>query len=226
MSSLKEFTIAQARPLPVIVMADTSGSMSIDGKIDALNQAIQEMTKSFASESRTRTEIQLGLITFGGESASMHLPLASAHQIEGISPLTASGRTPMGDALRKAKELVEDKETISSRSYRPVLILLSDGLPTDDWQDNLSELCGSERAQKATRFAMAIGRDADEEMLAKFANDPESPVFQAHDAKDIHRFFRAVTMSVTARSRSATPDKGAPLALADIPEDDDLDLDF
>jgi hypothetical protein len=63
-------------------------------------------------------------------------------------------------------------------------------------------------------------------MLRRFANDPESPVFKAHEARDIHRFFRAVTMSVTSRSRSTAPNSSAPLVLADIPEDDDLDLDF
>lgn len=36
---LNKFVANKARPLPVIIMADTSGSMSIDGKIDALNQS-------------------------------------------------------------------------------------------------------------------------------------------------------------------------------------------
>ena len=132
----------------------------------------------------------------------------------------------MGSAFEEARKLIEDKNMIPSRAYRPVLVLVSDGLPTDDWEQSLDGLCKSERGQKATRFAMAIGADADVEMLRRFANDPESPVFKAHEARDIHRFFRAVTMSVTSRSRSTAPNSSAPLVLADIPEDDDLDLDF
>lgn len=112
---------------------------------------------------------------------------------------------------------------IPSRAYRPVLVLLSDGVPTDDWEQALERLRGSERAQKATRFAMAIGTDADRAMLAQFANVPEAPVFEGHEARDILRFFRAVTMSVVARSASPTPDEPAALQLSDIP-DDDLDL--
>ena len=142
-----------------------------------------------------------------------------------MKPLRADGRTPMGAAFSEACKLIEDKERIPSRAYRPVLILVSDGHPTDIWEQEFDALCGSERAQKATRFAMAIGADADLDMLGRFANDKESPVFKAHEARDIHRFFRAVTMSVTARSRSASPNAGAPLILAAIP-DDDLDLDF
>lgn len=225
-SKLKDFTVAEARPLPVIVMADVSGSMTVDGKIEALNLALKDMVAGFAAESRLRAEIQVGLITFGGERARVHLPLAPAHKISEVSPLRADGRTPMGTAFEEARKLIEDKDMIPSRAYRPVLVLVSDGLPTDDWEQPLDGLCKSERGQKATRFAMAIGADADVEMLRRFANDPESPVFKAHEARDIHRFFRAVTMSVTSRSRSTAPNSSAPLVLADIPEDDDLDLDF
>ena len=46
MTTLSDFTIATPRPLPVIVLADISGSMSENGKIDSLNQALEEMIKS------------------------------------------------------------------------------------------------------------------------------------------------------------------------------------
>ncbi|MEM5430580.1 vWA domain-containing protein [Cupriavidus oxalaticus] len=225
-SKLKEFTVAEARPLPVIVLADVSGSMSEDGKIEALNQALLEMIKAFAAESRMRAEIQVSLITFGGAGANMHLPLAPAHQISSVATLHANGRTPMGAAFNEARLLIENRDLIPLRAYRPVLVLVSDGKPTDDWGPAFDMLCSAERAQRATRFALAIGADADTEMLERFANDVESPLFKAHEARDIPRFFRAVTMSVTARSRSATPNAPVPFALTDITGDDDLDLDF
>jgi len=75
MSSLKKFAVATPRPLPVIVLADTSGSMGENGKIGALNAAMKDMVSTFAKESRLRAEIQVGLITFGGK-AQVHLPLA------------------------------------------------------------------------------------------------------------------------------------------------------
>lgn len=219
------FAAPQPRPLPVIILADVSGSMAENQKIDTLNEALKNMIQSFAKESRLRAEIQVGLITFGIGGAKEHLPLVAAHRIESMEALQASGHTPMGQAFTMAQQWLEDKERLSSRVYRPVLVLVSDGAPTDDWEVPLSALKASERAQKATRFAMAIGADADTDMLAQFANDREAPVFQADGARDIVRFFRAVTMSVLARSTSTTPDQAQMLKLAPDALDDDLDLD-
>ncbi len=220
---LKTFAAPVARPLPVIVLADVSGSMSVNGKIDALNLALREMITGFAQESRLRAQIQLSLICFGGREAREHLPLTPANEIGSVEPLLASGATPMGAAFDRAHNLLEDRDRIPSRAYRPVLVLISDGAATDDWESALVRLCGGERAQKATRLAMAIGADADQEVLVKFMNDPEVPVFAAHEARDILRFFRAVTMSVVARSTSTSPDMPTAFELSDIP-DDDLDL--
>lgn len=130
----------------------------------------------------------------------------------------------MGSAFAMARQWLEDKELVPSRAYRPVLVLVSDGEPTDDWQEPLAALKASERGQKATRFAMAIGADADRAMLRQFTNDLEAPVFEADGARDIVKFFRAVTMSVMARSTSGSPNTAQPLSMSDDLEDD-LDLD-
>jgi Mg-chelatase subunit ChlD len=122
MSSLKKFAVATPRPLPVIVLADTSGSMGENGKIEALNAAMKEMVSTFARESRLRAELQVGLITFGGK-AQMHLPLVAAHNVTGLTEFKAEGVTPMGEAFELAHHLLEDKDRIPSRAYRPVLIL-------------------------------------------------------------------------------------------------------
>ena len=224
---MKDFTIAKARPLPVIVLVDASGSMSENGKIEALNQALIDMIRTFATESRIKAEIQVGLITFGGSNAKLFVPLAPAHEISGTAAIRASGATPLGHALVLATGLLEDHDLIPSRAYRPVLVLVSDGLPTDEWESALTALEGSERASKATRFAMAIGDDADETMLSRFVNDREAPVFKADQARDIHRFFRAVTMSVAASSVSANPEQRFELAIDDAASDDQgVDFNF
>lgn len=222
---IEDFVAKSARPLPVIILADTSGSMSVDGKIESLNQSLKDMCESFAKEGRMNAEVQIGLITFG-EYVTQHLPLSPAHQIEGFKPLNAIGRTPMGEAIDMVISLLEDKELIPSRAYRPVLILISDGHPTDDIKGPFERLKSSERAHKATRFALAIGSDADETLLRDFSNDLEAPLFHANDASDIRNFFKAVTMSVSLQSRSTKPSEKVKIEYQPGADDDLLDLDF
>ncbi|TNC83421.1 MAG: tellurite resistance protein TerY [Thalassolituus sp.] len=230
MTTLKQFQSQSARPLPVILLADTSGSMSVDGKINALNKALKDMIGTFAGESRLRAELQVAVITFGG-SADIHLPLTAAHKIEQIEDLPAAGGTPMGAAFKLAADLIEDQEQIPSRAYKPVVVLVSDGHPTDNFAPGMEQIMNGNRSAKATRFAMGIGSDADLALLGDFANDIEAPVFKAENARDIHRFFKAVTMSVTARSQSTTPNQSVPLSLPTAStltsEDDEFEeLDF
>ncbi|HCH5773747.1 TPA: VWA domain-containing protein [Vibrio parahaemolyticus] len=222
---LNKFVSSKARPLPVIIMADISGSMSINGKIEALNQSIQDMISSFATESRMRAEIHLSIVTFG-KNVQEHIKLAPAHQVSIDQPLVAEGTTPLGEACRLVKELLEDKEMIPSRAYRPVVVLASDGYPTDDYQAAFNDLIQSERGQKATRLALAIGNDADEELLSAFNNDLEAPLFYAHNASEISRFFRAVTMSVAAHSQSQSPNQRMTLSLNSIESIDDEDFEL
>ena len=139
MSKLKEFTVSTARPLPVIVLADVSGSMSANGKIDALNDAVSEMIANFAEEDDSRAEIHVGVIAFGGAGASLHKHLRPAGETQWES-MQASGRTPMGEAFALVRSMIEDRNTIPSRAYRPTVVLVSDGVPTDDWRGPLKQL--------------------------------------------------------------------------------------
>ena len=204
-SQLKEFTSSAARPLPVILLADVSGSMAVEGKIDALNQSVREMLATFASTDDLRAEIHVAIVTFGGE-ARLHTPLQPASAVK-WSDMVADGGTPMGQAMTLAADLVDDKDKIPGRAYRPTVILISDGQPTDSWQTGLDRMTKHGRAQKADRMALAIGGDADTDMLRRFLNNEKKQLFVAADARRIKDFFQFVTMSVTARSRSANPNE-------------------
>ena len=227
MSSFSKITVQKAIPFPVIVLADTSGSMSVDGKIDALNIAVKEMVRSMGQQERLQAEIHVSFVTFGGEAEELH-PMVPAYQFEGEPNFKAGGGTPMGHAFNIARQIVEDKERIPSRAYRPTIVLISDGHPTDAWRGELDKLLKSERASKATRLAMAIGQDADLEILKEFINNSEIPVVKANDVHDIAKFFKCVTMSVTTRSVQANPNGDEHDKLLEIFDDemDEEDLVF
>lgn len=200
------FLVGSARPFPIILVVDTSGSMGEHGKIEALNLAVREMIALFARENGLRAELQVAVITFGGEGARLHVPLTAARSLL-WTDVVAGGSTPMGAAIGLLRGLLEDPERIPTRAYRPAVVLLSDGQPTDEvhFQRELSALQASKRAGKVSRFAVGVGADADERLLRAFLNSESDRVFRPETAREILEVLSAITRSITESSRSATP---------------------
>ena len=87
---------ATARPLPIFILADTSGSMRGE-KINELNLALREMLNALNAADDIRGKFQLCVISFGKETEVLQ-PLADIEGLE-IPELTAAGKTPMGQAF-------------------------------------------------------------------------------------------------------------------------------
>ncbi len=230
MSAFDNVVCTQSRPLPVIILADNSGSMYDDGKLDSLKHALINMIKSFKGMSTScfEAEIYVSVISFGNDAAPMVIEPKSASEIadnesllNAINKMEACGNTPLGLALTQLVNMLEHRESYPSRAYRPFLILASDGMPNDEWEKPLERLLTSERGKKATRLALSIGADADNDMLEKFIGNKEIPVFKANGVDGIRKFFRCVTMSAIKSSQSARPGEIAPEEVVKILSDDD-----
>jgi uncharacterized protein YegL len=212
------FSIARPRALPVILLADTSGSMGEDGKIEILNRSVGEMVSALADDPDLPAEVHLAVIAFGGASASLHQPLQPVNTLT-WSPMGAKGKTPLGLALTRASELLNDESQIRRNAYYPTVVLLSDGKPTDEWQAPLAQLLKTDRGRKAIRLSVGIGADADDEVLRAFASDPATGVLRADQARQIQTFFRWLTVTVASRSRTPSPNHAAmlpPPSLEDV----------
>ncbi len=197
-------TAAPPRPLPVILLADVSGSMREYRKIDTLNDCVATMIRSFADEDTRLGEIQVGVVTFGGERAVLHQPLAPAAQVT-WADMPAGGRTPLGDAFGLLTDLLTDENAMPRRAFMPVLILVSDGKPTDTWEEPLDRLLASPRGAKAIRLAVGIGQDMEEEdfqVLRRFIANPGIDPKRADEAHLLTGYFSWVTMSVTTQART------------------------
>lgn len=223
--SLNDFVIQKARQLPVIIAVDRSGSMKKDGKIDALNLALKNFINSIKEEKSEKVEIQVALYSFGGnDEVTCECELSPVETVA-IKEYAPSGRTPLGGTLNVIKQLIEDRNKIPSRSYAPTVVFITDGESTDapDVTSNaLSSFVSEGRSAKAFRIAMAIGDDADMNFLKKYVSEPEYLV-SGESASDIKKFFRFVTMSVSQRMHSMTPDS-IKLSVQNIPSDDDDEL--
>lgn len=200
---LDSFITNVGRPLPIFLLLDVSGSMS-GTKIDTLNECVKEMIKDFQNERMSEVALKLCVITFGGEGAKLHTQLSALKDVE-FKDLQASGMTPMGAALNMASSIINDKEQVPSKGYRPVVVLVSDGYPNDSWEGPLNEFVNGKRTSKCEKWALGIGAGYDANMLQKFLGDTDKKVFDASVAKEITKFFKFVTLSTIARSKSQDP---------------------
>lgn len=226
---LDRFVAREPRPLPIFILADTSGSMRGE-KIQELNLALREMLSALNNMDDIRGKFQLSVISFGGEEAKVTQELKDINEVS-LSELEANGKTPMGQAFELVKGLIEDREIVSSRAYAPTIVLISDGLPTDcseemyknylEWEP-LKALHEGERSSKSQRLALGIGNDADTEMLKDFVNSEDIPIIKAKDASGITRFFKWVTMSTVARMNSINPNVVSTVAPTFEIDDEDI----
>jgi uncharacterized protein YegL len=179
----------QARSLPVFVLADTSGSMQGD-KVNSLNQALATLIQDMRNDDQTKESVRLGVITFGSR-VDEAVKLESISKVQ-VPQFSANGNTPMGEAFRRVLAILTDERRVPKDNLTPVIALLTDGQPTDEWRHPLNELMKHRRGGTALRLALAIGGDADVKMLEQFVSE-EYPVLRADQAEKIKTFFKFVT---------------------------------
>lgn len=204
-----KYAIKSPKPMHVFLLLDTSGSMYGE-KILSLEESVKEMLQSFSSLEK-EVEIKISLISFSDTAELLIQAQNSQSALNNLHGLKAWGQTKMGAAFHILKQLIEDRDILPSRSYRPLIVLVSDGAPTDQYLPPLHALIHEGRSKKAQRLALAIGNDANLDTLQQFigdvGTDDDMPhLFYASGAKDIHKFFKFVTMSVT----TTTTCKAAP----------------
>jgi len=207
MSQGPRFVAAKQRPLPVIILADVSGSMTEDGKIDVLNDSVAEMYRAFAGTDVGRGAIHTAVVTFGGDRAQVHQDLIPASEAQ-WTDMAASGHTPLGAAFELVNQMLADEAVVPVRAFHPALVLVSDGMPTDEWEEPLERLLASPRGRAATRLAVGVGSgmtDQARAVLRRFIGTPDVDVFDARDVDRVVDFFRWVTVTVTRKANSPRP---------------------
>ena len=203
------------RVLTVFFLIDTSGSMA-GGKISSLNVAIRDtlpMLERLSSEN-TDTEIKIAALQFASGCDWMYPRPMSVEDFE-WNDLEASGLTSLGAAYQELDKKLSQTTGFmqeANASCAPVMILFSDGVPTDDAKHSLEHLKGNSWYKAAIKIAVAIGDDANKEILKEFANNHSEAVLTVHNVNDLKKMIYIV--SVTA---SQVASKGVSVGV-DAPE--------
>jgi uncharacterized protein YegL len=144
--------------VPCVLVLDVSGSMA-GMPIWQLNQGIQALKEEISADSMTSKRAEIAIITFG-EEVTVQCDFTTA---EGFNPptLVASGMTPMGEAVARAMELLEQRKQQYRANgiscYRPWIFLITDGEPNDSgWEAVAARAKAADEQKSFALFAVGV----------------------------------------------------------------------
>ena len=186
MSLLEEITPAPRKIMTLFYLIDTSGSMS-GSKIGTVNGAMEECFPLLreVAHANDDAEIKIAILEFS-TGCSWITPSSGPVGIEDAESywnrLNAGGLTSFGEALNELDKRLSRNEYLKSQTgaYAPVIILISDGEPTDSWEAGLSNIKQNNWFKHAIKIAIDIESGSDRLVLAEFTGNPEAIL----DAKD------------------------------------------
>jgi len=204
------------RPLHFIWIADASGSMAGD-KIHSLNFAIRDAIPHMqkVADENPNAQVLVRALAFSSGAQwtiSQPTPIADFKWTD----VKAGGVTDMGKALAMVAEQLHIPP-MTERALPPVLVLISDGQPTDDFQTGLRALMDQAWGKKAVRIAIAIGDDADKDVLKEFIGNAEMEPLQANNPEALVNYIKWVSTAVLKSASSPASQTSADAGGANVP---------
>jgi uncharacterized protein YegL len=156
------------RRLPVYLLLDCSESMIGEG-ISALQSGMDALLRSLRTDPHALETVWLSCITFDRE-ARLVFPLTELTEVQAPKLRVRPG-TALGAALELCSERIQkevQKTTASQKGdWRPLIVVITDGQPTDDWSSALRKLGTGVKPRPANIYAIGCGDDVDTASLQK-----------------------------------------------------------
>ena len=196
MSLLDEVVSVPRRTMTLFFLIDTSGSME-GNKIGAVNDAVANVLPMLneISAENPDAEIKVAALEFSSGTNWLYSEpkLASEFIWQDVK---ASGLTSLGAACVELSSKLSRGEFMqaASGSFAPAIILLSDGGPTDDFESGLKKLKDNNWFKAAIKIAIAIGDDADKDVLKQFTGNAEAD-FTVHNIDALKQIIRVVAVT-------------------------------
>ena len=194
---------------PVVLLLDKSGSMAGES-IAQLNAALRAFKAEVSRDTLAARRAEIAVISFGPVTVD-----AAFDTVDHFSPptLVAEGGTPIGRSIELGLDMLARRKQEYKENgiayYRPMMFLITDGAPTDNWLAAAGRVREEEAARRVAFFAVGV-EGADLATLAKIA--VRKPI--RLPGLDFASLFQWLSASLSAVSRSQP---GTSVALPPVP---------
>ncbi|MBA4064895.1 MAG: hypothetical protein C0501_14510 [Isosphaera sp.] len=187
------------RRLPVYLLLDCSESLAGE-PIEAVAQGVAALLGDLRGDPQALETVHLAVITFATR-AELAVPLTELLQFQPPKLRLGSG-TALGAALRLLVKCL-DRDVVRSSAtqkgdWKPVVLILTDGEPTDEWEPAADKVKADISGKRANVVAVACGPDAAADKLRLITDT----VLRAADLQPgtLGALFKWVSASVAAAS--------------------------
>lgn len=208
MPRINNLSESPRKELHVFYVLDTSGSME-GAKISALNHAMEECTEALKTLARSNGDARMKIAVMEFNSGCKWITSNGPEDLEEdfeYEYVKAGGLTDIGAALKELNSKLSRHEFLNSMTgaLMPVIIFMTDGYATDDYQKALKEIRKNRWFARGTKIGFAIGDDPDYKMLSSVVGNSEA-VIKTTDLELFKRLMRFVSVTASMLvSQSAT----------------------
>ncbi len=209
------------KSMTIFFLIDTSGSMS-GTKIGTVNGTMEELLPELIGIGGAETDISIAVMKFDSKCEWITTSPVRVEEYQQWPRLSAGGTTVMGEAFKQLSAKLSRSAFMNkpSLSYAPVIFVMTDGSPTDDWKTGLNTLKKNNWYKYGLKIAVGIGSAPNMSVLREFTGCEELAV-QAHGAEELKNLITllAVTSSQIGSKSMSLTDEGSEKTEEDVFKD-------
>lgn len=209
MGLLDEAVEIPRKTMVMFFLVDTSGSMS-GSSIGQVNDAMREVLPDLKdiSDNNADAKIKIAVLSF---SSGTEWLTPQPEELENYkwTNLEAGGVTDLGDACKELDSKLNRQAFLQDAvgNYAPVVILISDGAPTDDFESGINQLKNNKWFKAAIKVALGV-EGADMDVLKEFTGNSETAIFlkDKNMLKKLIRFVSVTSSKIGSKKAGTTTD--------------------